>query len=93
MTTPNLTDDDRADLARFLRHAIEADRYPLSPPGAPAQGAAGEDRPGARAGRGAVAGAEGAGEAELGAGEEASAVGRGGQAAAAGAGGGRPNVL
>jgi hypothetical protein len=31
MTTPNLTDDDRADLARFLREAIEADRYPLSP--------------------------------------------------------------
>ena len=28
---PNLTDDDRADLARFLRDAIEADRYPLSP--------------------------------------------------------------
>ena len=27
----NLTDDDRADLARFLREAIEADRYPLSP--------------------------------------------------------------
>jgi len=31
MTTPNLTADDRADLARFLREAIEADRYPLSP--------------------------------------------------------------
>ncbi len=27
----NLTDDDRTDLARFLRGAIEADRYPLSP--------------------------------------------------------------
>jgi hypothetical protein len=27
----NLTDQDRADLARFLREAIEADRYPLSP--------------------------------------------------------------
>jgi|SRR5580704_6630529 hypothetical protein len=26
-----LTDEDRADLARFLREAIEADRYPLSP--------------------------------------------------------------
>jgi hypothetical protein len=26
MTTPDLTDDDRADLARFLRAAIEADR-------------------------------------------------------------------
>ena len=26
MTTPNLTDNDRADLARFL-----VDRYPLSP--------------------------------------------------------------
>jgi hypothetical protein len=25
------TDDDRADLARLLREAIEADRYPLSP--------------------------------------------------------------
>jgi hypothetical protein len=29
--TTNLTDQDRADLARFLRDAIEADRYPLSP--------------------------------------------------------------
>jgi hypothetical protein len=29
--TRNLTDQDRADLARFLREAIEADRYPLSP--------------------------------------------------------------
>jgi hypothetical protein len=28
---PNLTDRDRADLARFLREAIDADRYPLSP--------------------------------------------------------------
>jgi len=27
----DLTDDDRADLARFLREAIEADSYPLSP--------------------------------------------------------------
>ncbi len=27
----NLTDQDRADLARFLREGIEADRYPLSP--------------------------------------------------------------
>jgi hypothetical protein len=27
----NLTDTDRADLARFLREAIEADRYPFSP--------------------------------------------------------------
>jgi hypothetical protein len=27
----NLTDDDRADLVQFLREAIEADRYPLSP--------------------------------------------------------------
>jgi hypothetical protein len=31
MMTANLTDDDRADLARFLREAIEADRFPLSP--------------------------------------------------------------
>ena len=29
--TPNLTDDHRAYLARFLRDAIDADRYPLSP--------------------------------------------------------------
>jgi len=29
--TTNLTDRDRADLARFLREAIEADRFPLSP--------------------------------------------------------------
>jgi hypothetical protein len=29
--TANLTDQDRADLARFLRDAIEADHYPLSP--------------------------------------------------------------
>jgi hypothetical protein len=29
--TTNLTDQDRADLARFLREAIEANRYPLSP--------------------------------------------------------------
>jgi hypothetical protein len=29
--TENLNDQDRADLARFLREAIEADRYPLSP--------------------------------------------------------------
>jgi hypothetical protein len=29
--TTNLTDQDRADLARFLREAIEADRFPLSP--------------------------------------------------------------
>jgi hypothetical protein len=27
----HLTDTDRADLARFLREAIDADRYPLSP--------------------------------------------------------------
>src|SRR5260370_639747 len=40
--------------------------------GAPAQGAAGEDRPGDRAGRRAVATAE---SAEFGAGEEAAAVG------------------
>jgi hypothetical protein len=31
MPTPNLTDEHRAYLARFLREAIEADRYPLSP--------------------------------------------------------------
>jgi hypothetical protein len=31
MTTPNLTDADLCDLACFLREAIEADRYPLSP--------------------------------------------------------------
>jgi hypothetical protein len=30
-TVMTLTDDDRAELARFLRDAIEADRYPLSP--------------------------------------------------------------
>jgi hypothetical protein len=29
----NLTDTDRADLARFLREAIDADRYPFSPRG------------------------------------------------------------
>ena len=29
--TTNLADQDLADLARFLREAIEADRYPLSP--------------------------------------------------------------
>jgi hypothetical protein len=29
--TTNLDPQDRADLARFLREAIEADRYPLSP--------------------------------------------------------------
>jgi hypothetical protein len=29
--TTNLDPEDRADLARFLREAIEADRYPLSP--------------------------------------------------------------
>jgi hypothetical protein len=29
--TTTLTEQDRADLARFLREAIEADRYPLSP--------------------------------------------------------------
>jgi len=28
---PRITDQDRADLARFLREAIEADRFPLSP--------------------------------------------------------------
>jgi hypothetical protein len=27
----DLAEQDRADLARFLREAIEADRYPLSP--------------------------------------------------------------
>jgi hypothetical protein len=31
MTTPNLTDEHRAYLARLLRERIEADRYPLSP--------------------------------------------------------------
>jgi hypothetical protein len=31
MPNPTLTADDRADLARFLREAIEADRFPLSP--------------------------------------------------------------
>jgi hypothetical protein len=30
--TTNLTDHDRADLARFLREAIEADRWRLSSP-------------------------------------------------------------
>ena len=29
--TTTLTDQDRADLARFLREAIDADRYPFSP--------------------------------------------------------------
>jgi hypothetical protein len=29
--SPNLTDTDRADLARFLRDAIDADRYRFSP--------------------------------------------------------------
>ena len=29
--TQNLTDQDRADLVRFLRDAIDADRYPFSP--------------------------------------------------------------
>jgi hypothetical protein len=29
--TTNLDPQDRADLARFLREAIEADRFPLSP--------------------------------------------------------------
>jgi hypothetical protein len=28
---PNLTDDERANLVRFLREALKADRYPLSP--------------------------------------------------------------
>jgi hypothetical protein len=27
----NLSDQDRADMARFLRDAIKADRYPFSP--------------------------------------------------------------
>jgi hypothetical protein len=31
MMNPNLTDEDRAELARFLREAIEADRWPFSP--------------------------------------------------------------
>jgi hypothetical protein len=31
--TTNLAPQDRADLARFLREAIEADRYPFSPRG------------------------------------------------------------
>lgn len=31
MATPNLTDADRAELARLLRRSIDADRYPLSP--------------------------------------------------------------
>jgi hypothetical protein len=30
--TTNLDPQDRADLARFLREAIKADRYPLSSP-------------------------------------------------------------
>jgi hypothetical protein len=29
--TTNLTDRDRADLARFLREVIDADRWPFSP--------------------------------------------------------------
>ena len=29
--TPKLTEEHRANLARFLCEAIEADRYPLSP--------------------------------------------------------------
>ncbi len=28
---PNLTDKERANLVRFLREALKADRYPLSP--------------------------------------------------------------
>jgi hypothetical protein len=31
MATPNLSDADRAELARILRRAIDADRFPLSP--------------------------------------------------------------
>ena len=33
LRTPNLTDDERANLVGFLREAIEADRYPFSPRG------------------------------------------------------------
>jgi hypothetical protein len=31
MAAPNLTDADRAELARLLRQTIDADRFPLSP--------------------------------------------------------------
>jgi hypothetical protein len=31
MNVPDLTNEDRTDLARFLREAIDADRWPLSP--------------------------------------------------------------
>jgi hypothetical protein len=55
----NLTDTDRADLARFLREAIEADRYPFTE-GAAVKGAAGEDRSCPRAGCDAVPRAAGA---------------------------------
>jgi hypothetical protein len=51
--TANVPNEDRADLARFLREMIVADRYPLSPR-VRRQGAAGEGRPRARTGRDAV---------------------------------------
>ena len=66
----NLTDQDRADLARFLRDAIEADRYPFSPRVRRLKEPLGDGRPGARAGPDA----EAVGAAELHAGEEAAAM-------------------
>src|SRR5216683_3614609 len=71
MITPNLTDDERANLVRFLHEAIEADRYPFSPRALRLKALL-EGRPVARAGRGA---AEAAGRAQRRAGKEAEAVG------------------
>ena len=31
MPLPDLTDEERAELARLIREAIDGDRYPLSP--------------------------------------------------------------
>ena len=72
-----MRDATRADLARFSApEAIEADLYPLSARGAPAQDVPGEDRSGPRVGGGPTASAEAAGAAQPCAGEEATAVTR-----------------
>jgi hypothetical protein len=72
MPTPNLTDEHRAYLARFLREAIAADRYPLSPRVRRLKKLLAKIDP--AAGRDAVTSAEAAGRPQRGGGEEAAAV-------------------
>jgi hypothetical protein len=73
MNVPDLTNEDRTDLARFLREAIDADRWPLSyrPACSGSGGASGEAR--SRIGQArerAVSASEASGAAQRGSGDD-----------------------